>query len=629
MRVSGGTGAYTHDSSRALSTGPIPERLEFQSPEDILDFPRILPRLPWWKLIQSQGADELPQECRVGEAIDHGNFQSGLSASRSSSPRTPSRNFHTPQFQWRAQTSRVAQSPLAKGGYLADETSCTSSRTIRDESQVSDGLARPHSVDRLHSQEMLKEWLRSNVRMKPKKSVVPDLKSKGKMGQASPGLWSAGVNTNHLNLDGMIENCAACRSGFSYDEKAKFCRTCGEKRLDNKQVGEVFSLYTNTRNGLRTSDLIKFTQHVRYLQYFLPKVQRQTLYRIVSEVQQAFDDVLEEQKESGSLYTQGILLEFFPRFLYKISQNQDLPASDLISKLMNEALGRKSHESHEAAENSQVESTATAQQASKRALSALCPKCGAANTSDNNTFCRQCGDKLSEEDREAINVMRGAFERRNQSSVLGSLSTKRTRRASNPQATAEFDMQMSLAKKHDLPVDTVRRKREEFLEYDSNKNGLITRDEFREILRVRCGLADDQDVPEHLSCNFFLKHGIGEIDFEEFLLWSCNTEYCEEFLVTNPEERALRKLARTQGYCLPDVERIKKVFDAFDSDGSGVIEELEFKEIVLSLMKIKNPADVSEKKLKRYWREVDTDMTGDVGFDEFLVWYFNFFEGQQ
>jgi len=42
-------------------------------------------------------------------------------------------------------------------------------------------------------------------------------------------------------------------------------------------------------------------------------------------------------------------------------------------------------------------------------------------------------------------------------------------------------------------------------------------------------------------------------------------------------------------------------------------------------MKVKNPNDVSAKKMKRFWLEVDTDRSGEVNFEEFLLWYFNFF----
>lgn len=193
-----------------------------------------------------------------------------------------------------------------------------------------------------------------------------------------------------------------------------------------------------------------------------------------------------------------------------------------------------------------------------------------------------------------------------------------------------FELVTNLAKQYNMSIEDVRRKRQEFLECDSSNNGVLTHAEFIEALRKRCNVPADEPIPEDLL-NSKLSKALSKADgkglnFEEFLLWSSNTEYAEAMLVTDPEERHLRQLARENGIRLPDVERIKANFEAFDTDRSGLIDEEEFRQILLKLMRIKNPADISAQKFRRYWREVDCDLSGSVNFDEFLLWYINFFD---
>jgi len=193
---------------------------------------------------------------------------------------------------------------------------------------------------------------------------------------------------------------------------------------------------------------------------------------------------------------------------------------------------------------------------------------------------------------------------------------------------SDFNYAVTVAKKHNLPVDQVKTSLEEFKRLDVSGDGCLQEDEFLEVVRLRANLPPGEEVPKHLHAKFWEKidsDKSGNIDFEEYLLWSINVAYSEEMLVTDQKEREIRHLARKNGLNLNDVERIKKVFDEFDSDGSGVIDETEFKDVLIKLMKVKNPNDVSAKKMKRFWLEVDTDRSGEVNFEEFLLWYFNFF----
>ena len=38
---------------------------------------------------------------------------------------------------------------------------------------------------------------------------------------------------------------------------------------------------------------------------------------------------------------------------------------------------------------------------------------------------------------------------------------------------------------------------------------------------------------------------------------------------------------------------------------------------------MKNPSDIPKERFNHYWREVDHDQSGEIDFEEFLVWYQN------
>lgn len=187
---------------------------------------------------------------------------------------------------------------------------------------------------------------------------------------------------------------------------------------------------------------------------------------------------------------------------------------------------------------------------------------------------------------------------------------------------------MTMARKHKLPLEEVRMRRQEFQSYALDEEGKMPHLEFRDVVRRYCGIEPGGDIPAHLLRQHDKMESGAGVTFEDFLLWTVVTAWLPERLVSDPEERRLRQIARDNGLCITDVERIKATFDKFDNDGSGYIEEKEFRNLVLTLMNVKNPSDVSAKRLHRYWCEVDSDRSGSISFEEFLQWYYNLFEGK-
>lgn len=185
---------------------------------------------------------------------------------------------------------------------------------------------------------------------------------------------------------------------------------------------------------------------------------------------------------------------------------------------------------------------------------------------------------------------------------------------------ADWRTLIELGRRYGHPVNEVREIWLEFKEHDQEGVGSITKEEFKKIIRKRTNIDESRELPLHLTKGVSLA-GPGRIGFEQFLRWTGLTAWTEEMMAPDPNDRDIRQLAREQEMRLPDAEKIKRLFDEFDTDKSGEIEENEFRHILYRLLRVRNVADVPLKRLQRYWREVDLDGSGSIGFNEFLIWY--------
>lgn len=191
-----------------------------------------------------------------------------------------------------------------------------------------------------------------------------------------------------------------------------------------------------------------------------------------------------------------------------------------------------------------------------------------------------------------------------------------------------FEEVVKLAKDHHIPIEEVRKKKEEFESYDTGGAGELSLGDLRYAVRDKCNIPANEPLPEHLMLRQWAHadtDGSGTLNFKEFLLWSLNTAYSEEMMVTDPLERQLRAVARNLRVPITDVERVKAIFDKFDLDGSDSIDEDEFNKALFILMEVTNPSELPENKLKRYWRDADVSGNGEINFEEFLLWYLRSF----
>jgi hypothetical protein len=188
-------------------------------------------------------------------------------------------------------------------------------------------------------------------------------------------------------------------------------------------------------------------------------------------------------------------------------------------------------------------------------------------------------------------------------------------------------MCFSLARQYRVPIEQVKAKHQEFVDLGLNSNGELSRSAFEQAIRRHCKIPIDQDIPDHLGHSSWVqadKDKSGSLDFEEYFLWTLAHEYTEEWMVADEGERSLRQVARQHSFNLVDVETVKGVFEKFDVDNSGSIDEEEFRNCLWKLLGASKPTDISENMLKRYWLEVDADSSGSICLEEFVVWYMKF-----
>lgn len=83
----------------------------------------------------------------------------------------------------------------------------------------------------------------------------------------------------------------------------------------------------------------------------------------------------------------------------------------------------------------------------------------------------------------------------------------------------------------------------------------------------------------------------------------------------------LSNLARDLNLPLEEVQRLKEIFEEYDADKSGEVDESEFSCLLEKLSQASNDNPIPQEMLRMQWREVDTDGSGGIIFPEFAKWY--------
>jgi hypothetical protein len=116
-----------------------------------------------------------------------------------------------------------------------------------------------------------------------------------------------------------------------------------------------------------------------------------------------------------------------------------------------------------------------------------------------------------------------------------------------------------------------------------------------------------------------------------------------EVINISKAERDMRMIARKNDIPLLQAEEIWKTFQRFDVDERGSLSYPDFAQVVramavrrdvaVSVLPIGGAAhaveNVPESRIRHLWHDVDSDGSGQVEFEEFLLWFYAaFYRGQ-
>jgi Ca2+-binding EF-hand superfamily protein len=160
------------------------------------------------------------------------------------------------------------------------------------------------------------------------------------------------------------------------------------------------------------------------------------------------------------------------------------------------------------------------------------------------------------------------------------------------------------------------------------QEGRLSKEQFRKVVHDLLDRVpgDTADVLVNEAFRDADKDGSNEIDFGEYAIWISSRSFSEVLNLT-AEQIDMRDLARKHGMTHAQVEQYKKSFDDFDTDGSGVINRDEFEAILSKCARLPQGTALPQQKVQTLWRLADSDGSHELDFQEFLVFYKRYFDG--
>ncbi|CAJ1457858.1 unnamed protein product, partial [Effrenium voratum] len=93
-----------------------------------------------------------------------------------------------------------------------------------------------------------------------------------------------------------------------------------------------------------------------------------------------------------------------------------------------------------------------------------------------------------------------------------------------------------------------------------------------------------------------------------------------ETLGVDSEAVQLRRLAKKFGLSILDVEDMHRLFSNATSDGRVIVQS-EFTSMLLKLYGTEDLSEVPPQRLRFFWQQADQDGSGEIDFEEFIMWY--------
>lgn len=151
----------------------------------------------------------------------------------------------------------------------------------------------------------------------------------------------------------------------------------------------------------------------------------------------------------------------------------------------------------------------------------------------------------------------------------------------------------------------------------------------RDLQSFLCNLFHAKEIPEATLSQIYLRTCSSDgFDMDAFFAWHmCSFSTVAQL---KGDKAAVMKGVELDAICAKQkidangLDKIRRVFDKFDTDGSGELDKDEFELMICVYMGAKK-ADISKDRLSTWWREIDVDGSGLVEFPEFVEWYVKYF----
>eukprot|EP00941_MAST-03F_sp_MAST-3F-sp1_P004843 g4843.t1 len=142
-----------------------------------------------------------------------------------------------------------------------------------------------------------------------------------------------------------------------------------------------------------------------------------------------------------------------------------------------------------------------------------------------------------------------------------------------------------------------------FKKYDVDGSGKVNLKELG-LICADLGVVIPQSVLK-VAMKSLDSDGSGELEYDEFMRWWLSDQYVKALVVNGTELEERRELIR--------------IYQTFDKDGSGLIDEDEFRDMFKEL---KESGQMNKSMtMKNALLALDPDESGTVSFNEFLVWH--------
>lgn len=188
---------------------------------------------------------------------------------------------------------------------------------------------------------------------------------------------------------------------------------------------------------------------------------------------------------------------------------------------------------------------------------------------------------------------------------------------------------LTMSRRHKLEFHEVKFMLRKFLEAPKQHNGGCAKSVFRNVL---CLIFDRKDIDPSMVDSAYISCNAENAppDMDKFLTWYKQHMFTSVAAMTadasrQASDQMVYELAKKHNVSAVEMDLIKQHFDRFDSDGSGQIEQDEFRIMIKSLLRVSTDSDISETRLMRFWTEIDADGSGEVCFEEFTEWYLKYF----